>query len=206
MYQENSAYQEDIDLIMDYLRGESQAEKVLYTMLKKMITGLIRQLSKRGSVFRDKDNVISQIMYEVLVKDDKKLLRNYQAKSKLSTYLFPIVRNKIIDAVRKERRYRDRFVTHDIPPDISEPYNDSVSELEILLEELIARESPQNQFIKYARWVKEMSYKEIADEFKKRFGTQQRIKVQQISYVLTLNRKNLQKKLTKTVLSKRHKQ
>jgi len=197
-------YTEDLQFVAAYLGGDATVEKSLYKMLRKLIDGLITQLSRRGSVFQDRENVISQIICEIMVKDDKKVLRGYKGKSKLSTYLFPVVRNKIVDAVRKERRYHDRVVSGDIPEDIPDFENRPESDIEMIVEEHIRNESAENQFIKYSKWMRELSYLEIVRKLKKKFGERKSINIKQIGYILTLNRKRLQKKLVKQGALKRH--
>ena len=52
----------------------------------------------------------------------------------------------------------------------------------------------------YAKWLQDLSYAEIIKMAKKEFPTSKSLNTQRIAYVLQTNRKELQKKLKKSVV------
>jgi len=191
-------YSEDLTVVQAYLNGDRKIEKALYDQLNQLISSLLRSMEGKGCRFADRDNLVSDIVYQVLVADDRKVMQAFRGDCKLSTYLWPIVRNKIIDAGRREKRQREKVVfQEEYDPNISEtPNQPGVVELEI--KEHLDQQSPVERFVKLAKWMEGLSYEEIIVQTETRFPNDPALNSQRIAYILHSNRKVLQKKLKKS--------
>ena len=190
-------FKDDQKVVLLYLKGDTETEKWLYTELKKQILKLIKSMQSKGVTFSDTKNVVDEIIFQILVANNQKVMRSYLGNSKLSTYLWPIVKNKIIDAFRKEMRYKDRELhkeTYDNPTfqQFSNP-----GEIELIIEEHISSSPDVERFIKIAKWIDGLSYDQIIAKAKQKFSGEEAITSQHIAYILHTNRKELQKKLKK---------
>jgi len=154
-------------------------------------------METKGANFIDKENAIAEIIFHVMVKNNNRVLCYYHGKSKLFTYLWPIVRNKIIDLIREERRYHSIAVQQENLEEIISEQSNSPGTAETIFEEHLQAEKPLDKFIKYAKWMQELSYDEIIKIAKKEFPESKSLNTQRIAYVLHTNRKELQKKLKK---------
>ena len=172
-------------------------EKALYLEIKTLTENLIKTMEKKGWSFYDRDNIVSEIIFQVMVKDDKKVFRSFQGRSKLSTYLWSAVRNRIINARRKEKYYHFQTDIDEINETLISSNPNQQSNIEALIEDFIENEPPFEKFVKYARWIQELSYQEIIGKTKKVFGDKYSVNTQRIAYILHTNRKKIQKKLKK---------
>lgn len=188
-------YQNDLQIAGDYLKGDLQTEKKLYKELNKLILHLVRKIGSTGGHFPDRENVISEIVLHVMIKENKKVIRNYRGNSKLFTYLWPIVRNKLIDLIRTKSRYHSIAEHQENLDEVASETNNSTGIVEAIFEEHIASEGNLEKFIKYAKWMQELSYENIIRIARKEFPKGKSLNTQRISYVLHTNRKQLQKKL-----------
>ena len=127
-----------------------------------------------------------------MVANDQKVLKAYLGQSKLTSYLWPIARNKIIDAFRKEMRYNSKIEHDEVPA--SNPISPTGS-IETIIEEHIASMPPVEKFIKIAKWIEGYNYQQIIENVEREFADDVSINSQRIAYVLHTNRKDLQKKL-----------
>lgn len=187
-------FKDDMQIVQLYLNGDHKTEKRLYIELKKLISNLIKFMEGKGLTFVDKENIIAEIIFQIMVAENHKVLRSYLGQSKLSSYLWPVVRNKIIDAFRKETRYHSEVAC-------KEPSEDSFSDqngtIEVIIEEHIASMPPVEKFIKIAKWIEGLNYQQIINNAKQKFSDEVTLNSQRIAYVLHTNRKDLQKKLKK---------
>jgi len=190
-------YQTDMRIVQRYLNKDPRAEKWLFKELQKFILNLMKVMEHKGFSFSDKDNIVAELIYQIMVLDNQKVLRSYWGQCKLSSYLWPIVRNRIIDAFRKEVRYHSREIPQELPEE-SHPFQDeSTSSIETIIEEHISNQPPVEQYIKIAKWIEGLSYNQIMNNAKKEFSDEVSINFQRIAYVLQTNRRDLQKKLKK---------
>lgn len=190
-------YQTDMRIVQRYLNKDPRAEKWLFKELQKFILNLMKVMEHKGFSFSDKDNIVAELIYQIMVLDNQKVLRSYWGQCKLSSYLWPIVRNRIIDAFRKEVRYHSREIPQELPEE-SHPFQDeSTSSIETIIEEHISNQPPVEQYIKIAKWIEGLNYNQIMDNAKKEFSDEVSINFQRIAYVLQTNRRDLQKKLKK---------
>jgi len=187
-------YKDDLHLVQLYLDKDVQVERLFYKEVKRLIRNMIHAMAKRGSVFYDQENVVSEIVFEIMLKDNSKILRAYQGKSRLSTYLWPIIRFRLIDFIRREHRYFATFTRVQNKKAYQENSNPSQQIAEIIHDH-IRKESPENRFIKTAKWIEGMQYSEIIAKAEK-LGLAIK-ETHQIAYVLRCNRKTLEKKLKK---------
>ena len=182
----------DLQVVQAYLNGDSQIESMLYHEIKALTENLLRAMEEKGWTFHDRENIVSEIIFQVMVKNDKKVFRSFQGRSKLSTYLWSVARNRIINARRKEKYYRLKTNFDDID-EIANQHQSS--EVETIIEEYIENEPPFEKYIKYSKWIQELSYHDIIENVKKIFGDEYSINTQRIAYILHTNRKKLKKNL-----------
>ncbi|MBN1782438.1 sigma-70 family RNA polymerase sigma factor [bacterium] len=193
MMNRSGKYQDDLNLVQKYLDQDARVERLFYHEVTRLIRNMIRAMAKRGSVFFDQENVVSEIVFEIMLKDDRRVLRAYEGKSKLATYLWPIVRFRLIDMIRREHRYHATFTRaktaepHSSNPGSAEPVAD-------IIHDHIRNEPPEHRFIKTARWIEDLSYSEIITRAE---ASKMTLDTNRIAYVLHSNRKVLEKKLKK---------
>jgi len=188
-------FEDDMLLVQLYLTGDPKTEKRLYKELNKLISNLFKFVESKGYRFSDKENAIAELIFQIMVADDKKVLRAYTGQSSLSNYLWPITHNKLVDAFRKEMRYYARVDHQDLPEESYTDQNTAPSPNELIIEEHLANVPPLERFIKLAKWFEGQSYDEIITQVQQKFSDQGNINPQRIAYVLHTNRKTLQKKL-----------
>jgi RNA polymerase sigma factor (sigma-70 family) len=188
----NAIYSNDLELVSTFLAGDRQVVKALHSALHAQISNCIRYMESRGARFQDKEDVVSDLVFQILLKDDHKILRTFSGHSKLTTYLWPIIRNRLIDYMRHEKRYTSRHqqVSEDIPCRAQDE-----EMIASIITEHIARESAQERFIKQARWLLDMSYEEIIARARHEFPDDPPLLFARIAYVLHANRKKLAEKL-----------
>jgi DNA-directed RNA polymerase specialized sigma24 family protein len=188
----NTLYSIDLELINTFLAGDRHVVKALHSALHTQISNCIRYMESRGARFQDKDDVVSDLVFQILLKDDHKILRAFSGQSKLTTYLWPIIRNRLIDYMRHEKRYTSRHlpVSQDFP---CQTHDEEMTAG--IITEHIARESAQERFIKQARWLLDMSYEEIISLAGHEFPDDPPLPFARIAYVLHANRKKLAEKL-----------
>lgn len=185
----------DLKIINQFLQGNREIEKKLYDVLNKIIHCIIHKMESKGCYFVDKDNTVADIIYKILLADNHRILKNYKGKSKLTTYLWPIVKNKIIDTIRKENRKSSKIFYQELPEYIHNQNISQTGTMESIIEEHIASEPPLERSIKIAKWKDNLSYREIIDKINKNFPEKAPFTYQYIAYILHTNRKKLQKKL-----------
>jgi len=166
----------------------------MFEEVQRIIRNLLNVIQKKGFTFADPENIMSELTFQIMVKDDKKVLRNYSGRSRLTTYLWSVVRNRIINAMNREKPFVSVEGIENQYPQSSMPQE---SLLEALVEEHLAAEAPLERFIKYAKWLKDYNYQEIINQAKLFFSIPSQLNIQRIAYVLGKNRKDLQKKLKK---------
>jgi DNA-directed RNA polymerase specialized sigma24 family protein len=192
-----SNYKNDLQFADAYVDGDQQSEKKLYADLNKLILHLIGKMESTGVVFFDRENITSEILFHVMIKENKKVIRNYQGKSKLFTYLWPIVRNKLIDLIRAESRYHSITEYQENLDEVKPETTASTGTVEAIFEDHVAKEGELEKFIKYAKWMQGLNYDDIIFVARKEFPKSKTLNSQRIAYVLHSNRKQLQKKLKK---------
>ena len=190
-------YQNDLQIADAYLEGDQQTEKKLYQELNRLILHLIGKMESAGTYFLDRENTISEILFHVMIRENKKVIRNYHGNSKLFTYLWPIVRNKLIDLIRAESRYHSIREYQENLDEINPETTVSTGTVEAIFEEHVAKEGELERFIKYAKWMQGLNYDDIIFIARKEFPKSKTLNSQRIAYVLHSNRKQLQKKLKK---------
>jgi DNA-directed RNA polymerase specialized sigma24 family protein len=193
----SQVYSDDINIVRAYLRGDRQIEKRLFHDLKKLILKLIGHMEGKGCIFSDKENVVAEIIFQIMVADDRKVLRSYHGRSKLTTYLWPIVRNKIVDTIRKEKRSHIEIDQRD---NLEAIYQNDASysrTIETIIEEHILDQPKIEKLVKISKWMLQLNYHEIIKRVKQEFPEDISINSQRIAYILHTNRKILQKKLKK---------
>ena len=188
-------FKDDKKVVQLYLSGDQRTEKWLYAELKRQILKLINFMHAKGVAFSDKKNVVDEIIFKIMVADKQKVLRSYLGNSKLSTYLWPIVRNKIIDAFRKEMRYKGKELHQETFKTPLDQQTSNTSEIEAIIEEHISSSSAVERFIIMAKWIDGVSYDQIIAKAKQEFSDEVNINSQRIAFILHTNRKRLQKKL-----------
>lgn len=187
----------DINKVQAYLNGDQRIEKWIYNELNRLIYHLISRMEAKGVFFHDRENVVSEVIFHVMIDNGKGVLRSFDGRSKLFTYLWPIVRNKIIDIIRKESRTQS-IKMHSESMEKSAPDHDISSKtgtVEALILEHIENEPPLEKYIKYAKWMGRFNYQEIIERVNEKFTAPKPVNYQKIGYILYKNRKSLQKKL-----------
>ncbi|MBN1348284.1 sigma-70 family RNA polymerase sigma factor [candidate division KSB1 bacterium] len=189
---------DDVRLVNAYLSGDHKIEKQLFRDLRKLISKLIKAMVGKGIFFADEDDVVSEIVYQVMAADECKVLRAYRGQCKLSSYLWPIVRNKLIDAGRKEKRQHEKLVYQEsYHTDIPEQ-PEAQGEIESIIQQYIEDQPPIEKFIKISKWMHGLSYAEIIESAGKKFSDDSvSLNYQRVAYILHSNRSALQKKLKK---------
>jgi RNA polymerase sigma factor (sigma-70 family) len=150
-------------------------------------------------LFYNREDIIEEVIYQIMVADDRKVLRNYRGQSRLKTYLWPVIRNKIVDMIRKERTHHNHHLyQEDLEENIIDPPPPSPN-LAVEIEECIAQEPPLEQFIKTSKWIEGLSYQEIMDRAGEGIPGGKSLTAQHIAYVLSVNREKFKKKLKKVI-------
>lgn len=187
-------YLKDKKTIALYLKGDPDVVKKLYSCVRRIINSILSKYERHGAVFSDRDNIIDDIIFCILEKDDHKVLRAYKARSKLSTYLWPIIRNKAVDNIRREHRYANRMTDCD-PETLSYNPHHNVNPMALQIQEYLDREPALQRYIKYAKWLSGQNYEEIIQQVESEFALS--LNTQRIAYILHSNRRKLQKKFKK---------
>ena len=195
-----------LDYVRSYLTGDRQVEHALYQEVLAIIRRLIAAMEQRGAVFADRDSVIADIVYAIMVEGDCRVLRAYRGDCKLSTYLWSIIRHKIIDAIRSEVRREGRFISVESLEDVAPSPTHSNESLVAMIEEHIAGEKPMAQFIKLSKWIEGMDYQHIIEAARQRFPDEKPLNTNRIAYVLHTNRCYFQKKIKNMRTGKRPKE
>jgi DNA-directed RNA polymerase specialized sigma24 family protein len=187
-------HSQDIQFVSSYLTGNRLVQEILYKKLQQLIAYFMRILENKGACFVDKDNTIADIIFQILVKNDNRVLRAYDGRSKLTTYLWPIVRNRIIDSIRSEKRYRDRMSNEYDMEWKKDPLQEPEVHVQDMIHELFAGESPLEKHIKILKWVEGSSYQDIIRRSVNDFPQEEKLNSQKIASILHSNRKKLYKK------------
>ena len=112
----------DLYIVKQFLQGNKEIEKKLYEEFKRIIHSLIYKIESKGCYFADKEDVVSEILFKIMAADNCKILRNYKGKSKLSTYLWPIVKNKIAIKIL----FNNSILLQSSPEDVFDTENDRI--------------------------------------------------------------------------------
>ena len=187
-------YQNELQFIQTYLAGDRRAELSLFKQLNRIIHKLLNLMEKKGSAFQDKQNIVSEIISQLMVMNDYKILRSYRGQCKLSTYLWPIVRNKIVDAIRKEVRDHSKIVYQEIDEQMSIDGKSSSETMATIIEEHIENAPSLERLIKTLKWIQGFDYQQIIAMVQQEFPTEKSINSNRIAYILHTNRKYFQKK------------
>jgi len=190
----SQAHKKELQFIQTYLAGDRLAELSLFKQLNKIIHKLLNIMEQRGSTFQDKQNIVSEIISQIMVIDDGKVLRSYRGQCKLSTYLWPIVRNKIVDAIRKEVRYHSKMVHQEIDEQMSVEDSTQSETMATIIEEHIENAPPLEQLIKTLKWIQGFDYQQIIEMVKQQLPAESSINSNKIAYILHTNRRYFQKK------------
>ena len=186
-------FSEDLTRAQAYLAGDPATEKWLYGELRRIAHFLIGELEKAGAVFVDREEAVSQTVFHAMVRHDRHVIRSYKGDCKLTTYLYRVVRNHLVDVLRKERRHQFVPLTEAEHESRASGPGESTASLAELVLEHIEQEKPADRLIKMSRWVDDNSYEEIQERLKRELN--QQVSTQHVAYVLHRNRKALQEKL-----------
>lgn len=151
----------DYVLVQQYLTGDMRTQETLHAFVEDLIESALRSLEAKGSNFRDRQNTKQEIIVSIMVKDNAALLRNFKGESRLSTYLWSVIRFKLIDALRKEMRAADRHAP--LPENIIAP-SGGASELPELIDRYLEQCSEKDAFILRLRWLAQEDYTTICQE------------------------------------------
>ncbi len=195
-----TAYRFDKEVVRLYLQGDVDAQKWLYENLRQYISKMLQLARPKGIVFSDNENVIHEIIYRIMLANDKRIFRSYTGKCKLSTYLWPIIRNQIIDAYRKELAVKNKELLQEEFEEVRNGDTENVSDVEVIVAEHISQIPPIDRFIKISKWVEKLSYDQIIEKAEQNFPKESSLNKSRIAYILFTNRKALQKKLKKYVV------
>jgi len=148
-------------LIEQYLSGDPRAGASLHEYVLQLIEKALLSLEAKGSRFRNREDVKQEILTAILVNDNAAVLSNFKGDSRLSTYLWSVIRFKLIDALRKEMGIAERY----------EPLSENIvddptpsSELPGLLDRFLNQCSEKDAFILRLRWLEELDYDTICRE------------------------------------------
>jgi len=197
----NPAYQFDLEVVKLYLMGDMKAQKWLYKNMRQYIAKMLQIARSEGIIFSENEDVVSEIIYKIMVANDCRILRRYSGECKLTTYLWRIIRNYIIDAYRKEFAFKSREQVVDEFENMEQVRKVDVNEVEVILAEHISHIPPLDRFIIISRWLEKLSYDQIIIQAKQKFPKESSLNKNRIAYILFTNRKALQKKLKKYVFS-----
>jgi RNA polymerase sigma-70 factor, ECF subfamily len=147
-------------LVAACLEGSEEAFAALVDRYKHLVYGVISQVaSDRGAV----DDLAQEVFLKV-----HRGLRSFRGDSKLSTWIFRIVRNVCVEERRKgpvnaslDERDGDGRLKHQPPPAIDRTFADL--ELRDRLEKAIARLPAETRFLISAHYFGGRQYQELAD-------------------------------------------
>ncbi len=152
----------DIRLVQDFLNGDAQAQWQLHQEVDNLVEKALQGLEAKGSRFRDRANIRQEIIVTIMVNDEATVLRKFKGDSKLSTYLWSVIRFKLIDKLRQEMTIANRKeeLSEDIPQNVRENPN----ELFGLVDQFLDRLSEKDAFILRAKWFDHLDYDSICRE------------------------------------------
>jgi len=155
----HSSCQEELALVKRFLRGEKRAHSTLHTLVDTLLEKALAKLAAKGSTFQDRENTKQEILVGILTANDSAILRNFKGQSQLSTYLWSIIRFKLIDKLRQEKLTAER--TRPLVENLS--YEAQVNQFELveLVERFIGKSSEKEAFILEKRWLEELDYHSI---------------------------------------------
>lgn len=158
----NKSYQSDLELTNQFIKGNQSVQNSLHAIVNDLLDKAFQALAAKGSRFRDPDNVRQEIIINVLLDNEYAVLRNFNGASRLTTYLWSVIRFKLIDALRQEiiAAGREDKMPEEIPQN---PVNQS-SELSDLVHNYLNKMTEKEVFILERRWLQQLSYDEICGE------------------------------------------
>ncbi len=148
--------------------------RVSDALLEQLLSCCEQQITYFARSFKlNEDDILSELILR-LCADNWRRLRDFQGQSQLSTWLSAIIRNLCKDFLRsKQRQRRVDFFEHGLEDKVvAEPDKDSdltplwLDYTKSDVREAFARLSEDDQLILYARYVDELSVREIAELLK----------------------------------------
>lgn len=154
-----SPIEKDLALVKCFLKGEKTAHATLHTLIDALLEKALTTLASKGTFFNDRENTKQDILVEILTANDSSILRNFRGQSRLSTYLWSIIRFKLIDKLRQERVAAER--TLPLSENLSYEAQYTQFELVDLVKGFIGQASNKEAFILEKRWLEELDYHSI---------------------------------------------
>lgn len=159
--EKSKLHQSDLELVKRFIEDDQSAQDSLQTIVNDLMDRAFNALASKGSHFRDPKNVRQEIIVSVLLDDEHAVLKNFNGQSRLATYLWSVIRFRLIDALRKEML--DSRRKGKIPENISYKPDQS-SEIFDLIGSFLNRLPEKDAFILEKRWLQQLSYEEICVE------------------------------------------
>ena len=156
------------DFILALTRGESRAYDALY----KRFSGPLRYYAFK---FTGDTSIAEDIVQTVLGEKLPAQLKLYQGEFKLQAWLYQVTRNLALTHVRDRKSRegvlatRPEFTCEEYLEDPDQRIYDQ--QLKLRIEASIRRLTFDHQDILYARYLDDLSYKEIAEAFDIKLGT-----------------------------------
>jgi len=188
----DSAYAADRELAERALRGEEEATAEVTRMVSELSSLALTKLEARGVPIPDRENVSGEVRFLVLVKDPASTLGRYRGESALRTFLWQVVRHKVIDLLRSQKHgpsapLEDAGAIPFLPP--ADHYRDIVR----CLFEYLDAQPRAVRLVLEGRWIQELSYKEIAE--RARDELEETLTTEAIGSLLFEHRKKFRKRL-----------
>lgn len=187
-----SPVKKDLVLVKRFLKGEKTAQSTLHTLVDTLLEKALAKLATKGCVFQDPENTKQEILVGILTANNAAVFRNFKGQSLLSTYLWSIIRFKLIDKLRQEKLAAER--TRPLPAILSYEARDDKFEIVELVHRFIERSTEKEAFILEKRWLEELDYQSI-NKLGKRNGLQ--ISLSDIGNTLYKKRRELIRYLKK---------
>jgi len=150
-----------VEFITHYLQGNKEAEQKLFRYVSDLIEKGMIAIENKGSYFRQREDVKQEILAAILVENDKRILRKFKGNSRLSTYLWSVIKFKLIDALRREMNIHECRI--ELTEDIIDN-SGSENELNGLIDRFIDQCNEKDAFILRRRWKEGLDYETICKE------------------------------------------
>lgn len=156
---EQRSRDDDATLIESFLSGNREAQKSLHDLVERLTDRALQTLELKGSCFHDRQNTKQEIIVSVLIENDSAVLRTFNGQSRLSTYLWSVIRFKLIDKLRKDMLSTRRL--QPINNNLSHEVEYTAKELYDLIDQFLDGSSEKEAFVLRMRWLEGRSYAAI---------------------------------------------
>ncbi|MCH8205301.1 MAG: sigma-70 family RNA polymerase sigma factor [Candidatus Hydrogenedentes bacterium] len=170
----STLYKKDLCLITACVEGDPEGWNRFIDAYGRLIRATVLKLFRVQFAPRSDVEDIENYVYEKLLEDGCRRLSSWRGRAKFSTYLVQVVRNLVIDHLKKENRGPRVTLTDDLSKFPDESDHPLDRELQRERKELLHKaiqELPPNQALIMCLRLKGKTLREIADITNRPVGT-----------------------------------